>query len=85
MNQQIASIFVGFLWFLVVAVVARALLSWFPQARNNQLGRVVFQITEPIIEPVRRIMPRTGMIDLSTLVVIVVLQIMIRVVNRASN
>jgi len=83
MNDQIAQLFVGFLWFLVIAVIARALMSWFPQARNNQLGRVVFQITEPIIEPVRRIMPRTGMIDFSTLVVIVILQIMISVVNRA--
>lgn len=83
MNDQVASLFVGFLWFLVIAVIARALMSWFPQARNNQFGRVVFQITEPIIEPVRRIMPRTGMIDFSTLIVIVVLQIMISVVSRA--
>jgi YggT family protein len=83
MNDQVAQLFVGFLWFLVIAVIVRALMSWFPQARNNQFGRVVFQITEPIIEPVRRIMPRTGMIDFSTLVVIVILQIMISVVNRA--
>ncbi len=85
MNPQIASLFVGFLWFLMIAVIARALLSWFPQAAKNQFGRVVFQITEPMIEPVRRIMPRTGMIDFSTLIVLVVLQIMIRVVGSAAS
>ena len=83
MNEDVASLFAGFLWFLTIAVIIRALMSWFPQARNNQFGRVVFQITDPLIEPVRRIMPRTGSIDFSTLIVIVVLRIMITIVNRA--
>ncbi len=85
MNPTVASIFIYFLWFLVIAVIARALLSWFPQGRNSQFGRVVFQVTEPIMEPVRRLMPRTGMIDFSALIVIVVLQVMIAVIGRAAS
>lgn len=83
MNEDVAFLFTRFLWFLTIAVIIRALMSWFPQARNNQFGRVVFRITDPLIEPVRRIMPRTGSIDFSTLIVIVVLRIMITIVNRA--
>jgi YggT family protein len=85
MNPQVAAIVTFFLWFLVIAVIARALLSWFPQGQNSQVARLLNQLTEPIIEPVRNLMPKTGIIDFSTLIVIVVLQIMIRVVAQASN
>ena len=43
------------------------------------------QITDPLIQPVRRYMPRTGMIDLSPMLVIAVLYVMIIVVGRVSN
>lgn len=82
LNPTIASIFTTFLYALVIAIVVRALLSWFPGAANNQFGRIVYQVTEPLLEPVRRIMPRTGIIDLSALVVIVLLYVMISVVGR---
>ena len=85
MNPQIANVFIYFLWFLIIAMIARALLSWFPQAQNNQFARIVHQITEPLVEPVRRYMPRTGMIDFSSMIVIIVLYIMINVVNAASD
>ena len=75
----------AFLYILIIAIVARALLSWFPISRSNPFVQLVHQITEPLIEPVRRIMPRTGMIDLSPMIVIVVLWLMILVVNRVSD
>lgn len=85
MNEQLATILTMFLYALVVAVVIRALLSWFPISRNNQFARLIYQVTEPLIEPVRRVLPRTGMIDLSAMVVILLLYLAISVVNRAAN
>ena len=85
MNSAIAGILNAFLYILIIAIVARALLSWFPISRSNPLIQLVHQITDPLIEPIRRIMPRTGMIDLSPMIVIVVLWLMILVVNRVSN
>lgn len=85
MNPTIAALFNAFLYILIIAMVARALLSWFPISRNNPFIRLVHQITDPLVEPVRRVMPRTGMIDLSPMVVVVVLWLMILVVNRVSN
>ncbi len=82
MNPTVAAIFTAFLYALVIAVVLRALMSWFPNAANNQFGRILYQVTEPLLEPVRRIMPRTGIIDLSALIVIIVLYVMISVVDR---
>ncbi len=85
MNSAIAGILNAFLYILIIAIVARALLSWFPISRSNPLIQLVHQITDPLIEPIRRIMPRTGVIDLSPMIVIVVLWLMIMVVNRVSN
>jgi len=85
MNDQIANIFVLFLYVLIFAIIIRSLLSWFPVDRNNELVRLLNNITEPLIEPVRRIMPRTGMIDFSAMVVIIVLYVMITVVRTAAE
>jgi YggT family protein len=37
---------------------------------------MLWRTTEPIIEPIRRVMPQTGMIDLSPLAAIIVLIVM---------
>jgi YggT family protein len=84
-NPLIADLFRAFLYILLIAIVARALLSWFPISRSNPIVQLVHQITDPLIEPVRRIMPRTGVIDLSPMIVVIVLWLMIMVVGRVSN
>ena len=57
--------------FLLV-LIARAVLSWFPIRPGTVVatvqGRLV-SVTEPVLAPVRRVIPRTGMFDLSFLVV----------------
>ena len=85
MNDTIATIFVAFLYVLMFAIIIRALLSWFPNAQGSEFARLLHQVTEPLLDPVRRIMPRTGFIDLSAMVVIVLLYVMIEVVRRAAD
>ena len=85
MNSQIAGVFTAFLYLLIFAILARAVLSWLPVSRTNPFARIVHQITDPLIEPVRRYMPRTGMIDFSPMIVIIVLYLMIIVVGRVSE
>lgn len=85
MNETIAGVFVLFLYALIAAIIVRSLLTWFPVDRNNQWVRALDTITEPLLDPVRRIMPRTGMIDFSSFIVIIVLYVMISVVQAAAN
>lgn len=85
MNPAIAEIFTIILYILLAAVVIRALMSWFPSAANNEFGRLLFRLTEPMLAPVRRILPRTGMIDFSSMAVIIILWLMISVVAQVSN
>ncbi len=66
-----------FLWVLVtilqLAIVGRALISWFPVDPRNPLVRVLYEITEPVLAPLRRVIPRIGVIDITPMVAIVVL------------
>jgi YggT family protein len=84
-NSVVAEFFTIVLYVLLAAVVIRALMSWFPNAANNEFGRLLSRITEPMLAPVRRVMPRTGMIDFSSMVVIILLWLMITVVAQVSN
>jgi YggT family protein len=66
--------FVG--WLLQIfgyLIVARALSSWFPDARQHPIVQLLYQITDPVMVPASRIIPRIGMIDLSPMIVILVL------------
>lgn len=54
-------------------VIARSLLSWFPNARRNALVDIVYQITDPILLPLQRIVPRIGIIDISPMIAVIIL------------
>jgi YggT family protein len=62
-------------WLLIVG---RVILSWVDPAGRSRIGGFVVSATEPILAPVRRALPRTGMIDLSPLIVLIVLSVLWR-------
>jgi YggT family protein len=62
-----------FLLALFVLVFARILVSWVDPQGRNRASSFINQTTEPILAPVRRALPKTGMIDLSATVVLLVL------------
>lgn len=52
-------------------LLARALLSYFPQLDySNPLVRIVIDVTEPVLRPIRRALPQQGPIDWSPMVAI---------------
>lgn len=57
------------------AVIFRAILSWItgPNMHQHPLLSILNSITEPVMRPVRRLIPPVGMFDLSAIVVIIVL------------
>lgn len=66
---------------LILAIFFRAILSWFVRDPNNPIVRVLDSITEPILQPLRQILPRMGMMDLSPLVAIIVLSVIAGMVS----
>lgn len=85
MNDQVALLFTIILYGLIIAVIVRSLFSWFPMSRDNEFARLLETITEPLLAPVRQLLPRTSMVDFSGMIVIVVLYVMISVVQTAAN
>jgi YggT family protein len=62
-------------WLLIVG---RVLLSWVDPSGRSRLGGFVVSATEPILAPIRQALPRTGMLDLSPLIVLIVLSVLWR-------
>jgi YggT family protein len=59
---------------LSVAIAARVILSWLPLGSSNHpVVAVIYQVTEPILGPLRRILPRVGIFDLSPMAAIFIL------------
>ena len=74
---------VGVLRLIVVVVwllvLGRVLISWVDPTGRTQAGRLLIQLTEPMLAPIRAILPRTGMLDLSPLVLLLGLGVLLRV------
>ena len=66
---------------LTLAIVVRAVLSWFPVRPRSTPVVVLDRITQPVVAPIRRALPRTGPLDLSPLIAIIILQLLARLVR----
>ena len=76
------SFLANFLEFLLLAlwalVFGRMLMSWVDPTGRNQISAFLIQATEPMLAPVRRMLPRTGMMDWSGLIVLLILGFLLR-------
>ena len=71
----------------LVVLAARAVLSWFPVRPGTALSSItaiLADLTEPVLTPLRRIIPPVGMFDLSFMVAFFVLFILREIVCRQS-
>jgi YggT family protein len=63
-----------------LAIVARVLLSWFRVDTYHPVVAFLYQITEPILKPLRNIIPPLGMIDLSPIVALILMDIIRQII-----
>lgn len=68
---------------LTFAIVLQAILSWFALRPAHPLVVILSRITEPILAPLRRVVPRTGVIDITPLVAIILLQVIVALLSWA--
>lgn len=61
---------------LLFAILGRVLMSWIDPMGNMSITRMLQEITEPILAPIRSILPSFGMFDLSPLVAMLLLQLL---------
>lgn len=60
---------------LSFAILIRALLSWVSPDPTNPIVQFLDAITEPILQPLRQVVPRVGMIDITPMVALILLQV----------
>ena len=65
------------LWLLILA---RVILSWIDPMGRGRIAGFVIQTSEPLLAPIRKVLPRTGMFDLSPMIVLLVLGVLMRAV-----
>ena len=71
----------------LIVIFARIILSWFPLALDSPITTVfgfLYSITEPVLGPIRRVVPPLGMggmgLDLSPIIVIFGIEILQRTI-----
>jgi YggT family protein len=76
----------AYIWVLVASAVFSWLVAFnVVNSRNQfvyQIGRVLYQLTEPVLAPIRRRMPNFGALDLSPLVVLIIIFFLQSVIVR---
>jgi YggT family protein len=85
--MNIAEIIYQFIsWFsflLTGAIIVRVLFSWFAMGGGSVGGpivRLLDDITEPVLAPLRRIIPSLGMIDISPIIAILLINFISRLI-----
>ncbi len=66
------------LWLLVLG---RVIVSWVDPRGGNQLSQFLIMATEPLLAPIRRMLPQTGMVDFSPLILMLILGAVLTVVR----
>ncbi len=67
---------------LSFAIIARALISWLPIDPYHPIVQFLYQITEPILIPLRRVIPPLGMMDITPIVALILIQILQTIIHR---
>ncbi|MGB3736883.1 MAG: YggT family protein [Ilumatobacter sp.] len=83
---MIAAILLLVLQAIWVVFIARVVFSWIrptPDSKLFPVSRFVHGITEPVLGPIRRVLPRTGPLDFSVMIVLLVLSfVLIPIASR---
>ena len=86
MPEAIIVILARVLGLLSIAIIARAILSFIVPMMGDRphpilvnINTMLGQVTEPVLGPIRRVLPTFGALDLSPMVAIIVLEILRRV------
>jgi YggT family protein len=65
---------------VVFSIFVRALLSWVSSGAHNPMARLLGSFTEPLLAPARRLLPATGGLDISPIIVFMALMLVLKLI-----
>ncbi len=71
-----------------MALIGRVVISWINIDRSSPfypIAAIIYQITEPVLAPIRSVLPSFGMLDLSPMVAIILIVVVQRVIVAAAS
>ena len=71
------------LYGFVILIFVRVAFSWIGPNPRNRVFLISYQLTEPILAPVRNLLPRSMGIDLSPMIVTLVIFMLINILGKA--
>jgi YggT family protein len=81
--SQLPQIIGLFFDILIWMLFARIIISWLPHNPQNAIIRLLYEGTEPILSPFRKIVPKSSLpVDLSPLIALIVLQVLRHAILR---
>ena len=60
-----------------IALIGRIVMSYVSPRGNHPISQLLFQVTEPILGPIRRLLPSMGGFDFSPMIALIVLNLII--------
>jgi YggT family protein len=73
------------LYFIWVMMFAAFIMSWIDPTRRFPFTRFVYDVVDPIVNPIRRIIPPIGVLDISFIIAFILLRVVINFVAAAGN
>ncbi|RKZ09038.1 YggT family protein [bacterium] len=73
---MIADLLLRLIDLYALVILVRVVLSWLPVDHDQPWVRFVVDVTEPVVGPIRRVLPSFGGLDFSPLVAMLLLQLM---------
>ena len=69
------------LWLYTFAILIYVILSWIGAGRYSPAGSILSDLVEPVLRPVRRVVPPIAGLDLSPLIVLILIQFVVRLLD----
>jgi YggT family protein len=67
---------------LITLIFARVVFSWFGMTRSR-IGSFLNNLSDPLLEPIRRLLPNTGMLDFSPIVLFFLIELIRNIINNS--
>lgn len=83
MNGPIVQAILYLTYVLQILIFVRVVLSWLPLG-SNPVSDLVIRLTDPILLPLRRVLPRFGMLDLSPMIALLIIVVVQQAVLAAA-
>jgi YggT family protein len=78
----VAQLLINVLYVFIIVMLVRVVFSWVSPYPTNVVTRLAYRITEPVLSPIRRMLPPMSGIDLSPMVVMLGAYLLISILRN---